>query len=67
MINKLTRIKQCLSVHADKESSECVALLDEVISEVISLKNVILDNVGQREGYKYMIRELEDKLAILRK
>ena len=74
IIDDLNRIKAYINeIGRDKEPGEdnegaaCLALVDVIIAEVIGLRQTILDNVGQREGYKYLVRELEDKLAILRK
>ncbi len=74
IIDDLNRIKAYLEevgsqkeYGEDPEGAACLALLENAIPEVIALKQAILDNMSQREGYKYLIRELEDKLGILKK
>ncbi len=73
IIDDLKRVRHCLidlpaefEMLDDQEINEMVGLLDGAIAEVISFKEALLNNVGTIEGYKYLIRELEDKLTIAR-
>lgn len=62
----LIRMNENSDFIKDPEGEACLDSIDQIITECISMRQSLLDNVGQREGYKYLIRELEDKLKVAR-